>query len=474
MSNKLSTHPSEKSKLKKQSQQSLFLRLSFFLPLILGFFFYRYINSGAFLPLSCQLFNLRCPVAKDTVRGFVDPRFKEVKEIFEKNIENGEEVGAAVTVYYQDKIIVDLTGGIADIETGRIYDKDTLQLVFSSTKVLTAIVIARLVEKGILDYSEKIATYWPEFAQGNKENVTLHDLLTHTAGVGWIDTKQLTMNDLKDFNHFDEILARQPHNFDGNPIRSYHALTRGFYLNAIVRRVDPKNRTIGQIVAEEILPTYNIDFHYKTTKEIYPRVASIYTYPLPRILGKLLLPKWMISNPLHTLFNYMFDSSTVTFKTLVATSPDQSQPKDWNSFEMLQYEGPSYSGVTNSRSMAKLAAIMANEGQPLPDSKEPPLFKKSTFDLLTKNDKTEYDIAIHESISMLYGGLGNFSLDGLDWQYWGWGGSGGSMLLWNPEHKVAVGYCMNAFHTALLGDHRSLNLMKSVSNTIKKLKAIEE
>ncbi|CAG8815390.1 10792_t:CDS:1, partial [Racocetra persica] len=73
---------------------------------------------------------------KDTVRGFVDPRFKQVKEIFEKNIESGEEVGASVTIYYQDKVVVDLTGGIANIETGKIYDKDTLQLVFSCTKVL--------------------------------------------------------------------------------------------------------------------------------------------------------------------------------------------------------------------------------------------------------------------------------------------------------------------------------------------------
>ncbi|CAG8489916.1 15081_t:CDS:2 [Cetraspora pellucida] len=462
--NKLSKHPSEKTKLQRSSQQ-IFFRLSFFLPLIIGFFIYRYINSGPFLPLSCQLLNLRCPVAKDTVRGFVDPRFKQVKEIFEKNLESGEEVGAAVTVYYQDKVVVDLTGGIADIETGRIYDKDTLQL--------SAVVIARLVEQGLLDYSEKVTTYWPEFAQGNKENVTLRELMTHTAGVGWIDVKQLTISDLENLDHLEKILASQPHNFNGKPTRSYHALTRGFVLNAIVRRMDIKHRTIGQIVAEEILPTYGIDFHYKTTKELYSRVANIYTYPLPRVLGKLILPKWMISNPLHVLFNYMFDSSTVTFKTLVGTSPDQSQPKDWNKFEMLQYEGPSYNGVTNSRSMAKLAAMMANGGQPLPGSKEPPLFKKSTFDLLTKKDKTEYDLAIHETITMAFGGVGNFNIDGFEWELWGWGGSGGSMLLWSPEHKVGFGYCMNAFHTALLGDHRSLKLLKSISNIIKQLKAAE-
>ncbi|CAG8729541.1 35518_t:CDS:1, partial [Racocetra persica] len=338
----------------------------------------------------------------------------------------------------------------------------------------SAIVVARLVEQGILDYSEKIATYWPEFAQGNKENVTLYELMTHTSGVGWIDVKQLTVSDLENLDHLEKILARQPHNFNGKPTRSYHALTRGFYLNAIVRRMDTKHRTIGQIVAEEILPTYGIDFHYKTTKELYPRVANIYTYPLPRVLGKLILPTWMITNPLHTLFSHMFDSSTITFKTLVGTSPDQSQPKDWNKFEMLQYEGPSYNGVTNSRSMAKLAAMMANGGQPLPGSKEPPLFKKSTFDLLTKIDKTEHDLALYETITMAYGGVGKFKLGDFELGLWGWGGSGGSMFLWSPEYNVGFGYCMNAFHTSLLGDHRSLEILKTIENIIKQLKAAEE
>ncbi|CAG8760444.1 15417_t:CDS:2, partial [Acaulospora morrowiae] len=328
------------------------------------FFIYRYSSSGPFLPLSCQIIGLGCPDLQ--ISGFTSPEFSGVQRIFEENFKNGLEVGAGVSVYYDNKLVVDLRGGMADVEGGKVYDEDTLQLVFSSTKVLSGIVIARLVENGLLDYSDKISKYWPEFAQGNKENVTLQDLMIHRAGVGYIDSHQMSLSDLASLDSLSEILASQPHNFDGQPIKAYHGVTRGWYLNEIVRRVDPRHRTIGRIVAEEIAPEYDMEFYLSVkNNRLYSRVANIYTYPLVRLLAKILLPRWMISEPLHAVFDKMMDKDSVAFKTLVETSPDRSQPQDWNRMEMLRYEGPSYSGVTNSRSMAKLAAIMANGGQPL-------------------------------------------------------------------------------------------------------------
>src|SRR6266542_1745874 len=147
------------------SQSLSFLKLfSLTLPIILCFLTYQYTYAGPFLPLSCQLFSLNCPKAIDTLDGFVEPEFSEIKRIFIKNIESGLEVGASVTIYHDNKIVADLTGGIANWDTGKIYDKNTLQLAFSCVKVLTSLVVARLVEQGILDYDEKIFTYWPEFA----------------------------------------------------------------------------------------------------------------------------------------------------------------------------------------------------------------------------------------------------------------------------------------------------------------------
>ncbi|CAB4410815.1 unnamed protein product [Rhizophagus irregularis] len=454
------------------------LLLQLFIPPLIIFLMYQYIYSGPFYPLSCQLFSLNCPKASDTLTGFVDPEFSEIKNIFKKNIESGSEIGASVTIYYNDKIIADLSGGIADWNTGKLYDKDTLQLVFSSTKVLTSLVVAKFVEKGILDYDEKISTYWPEFAQGNKENVTLSHLMTHSAGVGWFDNYLTKIDDLSDLDSFSKILESQPHNFGGVPKRSYHACTRGYYLNEIIRRVDSNHRTIGQIVQEEIMPTYDIEFYYSTPEEIYnSRVAQIYSYPMPRLLPKLFLPKWLIMNPVHHMFHKMFDPNTPTYKTLVSSCPNQAQPKDWNAIDMLKVEGPSYSGITNSRSMAKLAAIMANNGKPLPENEgvEPILLNNDTLKKFLEEDSSESDISILEDITMSKGGIGIFRLKGIDdYEFLGWGGSGGSLFLWNVELKIGFAYCMNAFHTALLGDERSLAMLKETVNTVLRLKNIKE
>ncbi|CAG8675777.1 10661_t:CDS:1, partial [Scutellospora calospora] len=344
-----------------------------------------YSNSQPFLPFSCQIINIGCPSVK--VTGFTTPEFIGVKKIFEENIKNGLDIGASVSVFYNNNMVINLQGGIANLNNGKIYDSETLQLVFSSSKVLTGIVIARLVEQGLLNYNEKISKYWPEFSQSGKENVTLLDLIVHRAGVSYIDSHQMTLKDLSNLDSLSKILQSQPHNFNGIPTKAYHGVSRGWYLNEIVRRVDPRHRTIGRIVSEEIAPVYDIEFYYSINKKsLYERVASIYSYPIIRILAKFLLPKWMISEPLEPIFNEMMNKESVTYKSLIQTAPDRSQPQDWNRYEMLNYEGPSYSGVTNSKSMAKIAAMMANGGKPVNDSSaevlEPSILTKNTYDLI--------------------------------------------------------------------------------------------
>ncbi|RIB19176.1 beta-lactamase/transpeptidase-like protein [Gigaspora rosea] len=460
------------SKFLKDRRRSL--KIFFILHLIFGFMIYRYSHSGPFLPFSCQILNLGCPSVE--VTGFTTPEFLGVKKIFEENIKNGLDVGAGVSVYYDNKLVVDLQGGIANLETGKVYDSETLQGVFSCSKTLTGIMIARLVEQGLLNYDEKISKYWPEFAQGGKENVTLLDLMVHRAGVSYIDSHQMTLSDLSDLDSLAKILQSQPHNFNGVTTKAYHGVSRGWYLNEIVRRVDPRHRTIGRIVSEEIAPVYDIEFYYSITKKsLYQRVASIYSYPMVRVLAKFLLPKWLIGEPLEPIFDEMMKSDSVTYKTLIGTAPDKSQPQDWNRFEMLNYEGPSYSGVTNSKSMAKLAAIMANGGKPINNLTtgvlEPTILSKNTYDLVMTKLPEAFDVVLQTNITSTIGGFGYFRLKGVEeYEFIGWGGSGGSMLLFNPELKIGFGFCMNAFHTALAGDQRSLRMLREVVDTVKTLK----
>ncbi|KAF0540870.1 beta-lactamase/transpeptidase-like protein [Gigaspora margarita] len=272
MANEKSTsHKKEFNAYPSTSIRSKFFPISVLI-FIISIIIYRLLTVGPFAPLQCRFLGIGCLDPK--VHGYVAPEFIDVKKIFTSHFENGGEVGSSVAAYYNGKLVVDLHGGYADLETMREYNKDTLQLVFSSTKVMTSIMIAYLVDRGLLSYDEKISKYWPEFAQGNKENVTLLDLVNHRAGVTYLDT-QVTKSELEDLDQLAKILAAQPHVFDGVPLRAYHAATRGWYLNEIVRRVDPKRRTIGQIVSEEILKQYDLEFYLLLPQSLWSRMSPL-------------------------------------------------------------------------------------------------------------------------------------------------------------------------------------------------------
>jgi CubicO group peptidase (beta-lactamase class C family) len=114
-----------------------------------------------------------------TVGGQVDTGWKGVCDAFEANFAAGEEVGAGVAVYHRGRKVVDLWGGHFDRARTVPYRDDTLQLVFSTTKGVTAIALAMCAQRGLLDYGERVSTYWPEFAAHGKGEVTVAQLLSH-------------------------------------------------------------------------------------------------------------------------------------------------------------------------------------------------------------------------------------------------------------------------------------------------------
>ena len=119
--------------------------------------------------------------------GTVAPGWEKVRQAFVENLENTEEVGAGVAVYHRGQKVVDLWGGTFDESASQPYAQDTLQLVFSTTKGITAIAVAICVERGLLSYDEKVSTYWPEFAQAGKGDATVAQLLSHQCGLYTVD-----------------------------------------------------------------------------------------------------------------------------------------------------------------------------------------------------------------------------------------------------------------------------------------------
>ncbi|PAV72631.1 hypothetical protein WR25_21086 [Diploscapter pachys] len=193
--------------------------------------------------------------------GYVHPQFKHVLSAFRDNFKRGfERDGAAFCVYYKGECVVDVWGGYADKESDRPWRRDTLQIMFSTTKAVGAVCIALLVDKGLLRYSDKIVEFWPEYGQNGKENTTVEHILTHTAGLALLDAK-IQWEDATDHTRMSKLLEEQPANWEPGTKVGYHALTYGWLLDQLVRRIDPEHRSIGTFFREEIAQPHNLDLY---------------------------------------------------------------------------------------------------------------------------------------------------------------------------------------------------------------------
>ncbi|KAI8065853.1 beta-lactamase/transpeptidase-like protein [Gongronella butleri] len=415
-------------------------------------------------PWSCTLPYANC--AQATVQGHVDPAYDEVRRIFQHNLDSGEDVGAGVAVYVRNQLVVNLQGGWQQLSPRVPYSDNTLQLVYSSTKMLAYIVTAQFVQKGLLDYDTPIAHYWPEFAQGNKENVTVADLLQHAGGVGYLDTP-LSFQDAIDRETFSAILASQEHNFRGARTRAYHAVTGGWYLNEIIRRVDPQGRTIGQIAETDLRAAYGVEWHLAPGHEYDARIAELYRIPLVRRV------KDLVAILLSGNQGYMTDllqKNSVAYKTIVQSTPDQVPIFSVHKSHVRQVEGPSYNGYTNAYSIAKLAAMMANRGRAVVPG-EPDLLDDATYTASTRPGPLEYDIIIKKPMPILKGGFSvdeERAIDGV--VFTGWTGAGGSVFYWNEEYQIGFGYVTNAIKNSS-PDERSFPMMAEVIKQAKLAKA---
>ena len=121
------------------------------------------------------------------IHGFVQNGYEAVREAFAENFARRREIGAACCVYHKGEKVVDLWGGVRNKTTGEPWEQNTMALVYSATKGLSAMTLAVAHSRGWLDYDELVCKYWPEFAQNGKERITVRQLLAHQAGLFALD-----------------------------------------------------------------------------------------------------------------------------------------------------------------------------------------------------------------------------------------------------------------------------------------------
>lgn len=190
------------------------------------------------------------------VHGTVESGFEAVRGVFERSVEN-EELGAAVCAYVDGRKVVDLWGGWADAQKTRDWQRDTIATTFSATKGMTATCAHRLVDRGLLDVDEPVATYWPEFAQAGKDKITVRIVLSHQAGLQRL-TVPVPRERRFDWETLTDALARSRPAWEPGTRCEYHGGTFGYLVGEVVRRID--GRSLGAFFREEVGEPLGADF----------------------------------------------------------------------------------------------------------------------------------------------------------------------------------------------------------------------
>lgn len=177
-------------------------------------------------------------------------------------------------------------GGYANAEKTRPWEKDTIVHVFSTTKIMAALCIHVLADRGQLDFDAPVANYWPEFAQAGKDKLPVKYLLSHSSGLSGWDEK-IEMNDYYNWEKVTSLLASQKPWWEPGTKSGYHAMTFGYLLGEIVKRITGK--TLGKFFKEEIASPLDADFHIGFGKELDFRVADLIPPPPPNLFQRIFL-----------------------------------------------------------------------------------------------------------------------------------------------------------------------------------------
>lgn len=273
------------------------------------------------------------------IDGVCDSEFSLVRSAFANNFLEGDELGAAVCVFKEGKKVVDLWGGHCDRDKTRPWEQDTIVCMMSVAKSIVALAVHMLIDRGQIDLNAPVSTYWPEFGQAGKANITVKLLLAGRAGLLYAD--HAPVGALFDFATMVDALAKQPAELPEKGHGAYHSMTIGFLLGELVRRVD--GRSVDQFVAEEICGPLSADYQYGVADKDMSRVTL------------------MTPNPVNATFNAFADPNTKLHRAWRVT-PEGDTPF-FNRTEFLQGLVPSGNGVGNARSVARIYAALAQGGE---------------------------------------------------------------------------------------------------------------
>eukprot|EP00924_Labyrinthula_sp_SR-Ha-C_P003911 maker-scaffold_3-snap-gene-8.47-mRNA-1 protein AED:0.00 eAED:0.00 QI:113/1/1/1/1/1/2/187/415 len=398
-----------------------------------------------------------------------EEKFEPVAKAFENNFAKRlEKSGSQLCIFQEGKKVLELVGKYK----GEIYDEKSTQLIESSGKVVTSFVAAYLVNQGKLRYESPLVEFLPDFIQGNpsKKDILVEDILRHDAGLNHQKNcrQHITFDMVKDEEEFKEFLSKvepfwtrkdmQKANKTKHILkpksRSYQATNRGFYMNQVFKSTT--NKTVGDILKDEIEPMLGKNVSIGCGKPD-PRAVRGARDSLFQSLLKLLMKMFLSSTP-FTVRKMMQNSLSILqiYDILFFKMKPLELQKQY-----FEVECPSFGMLTNAVSLASLANAMLFQ--------ENPILSEETQKLMFSDPKKKYDFALNITTVFDKGGFSVFAdsdfekdVSGLG-GFRGWGGFGGSVILFHPEKQLVFSYTPSYLPFSSAGgftDDRCLNVFK--------------
>jgi CubicO group peptidase (beta-lactamase class C family) len=391
-------------------------------------------------------------VSMSDLDGWTAPGFEGVRDAFADNFAADREIGAGFSAYHRGEKVVDLWGGIADADANAPWTESTLVPVFSTTKGMTAICANRLIQEGRLDPEAAVAEYWPAFAAGGKAAVTVAHLLSHQAGLAWIDGA-MTLGDALAWDPVIEALERQEPHWEPGREHGYHATTYGWLVGEVIRRVD--GRTVGTYLREEIADPLGLDCWIGLPAGEQPRVAKLAGMLADGMdLAALADPG---EDPVLGVMAQILGPDTDLGRALFAPGGAFSEAGAWNSREVHAAEVPAANGICDARSLARLYAACVGEVDGIRV-----LTGDQVADAVTQRTEGPNRVLMGLDVQFGLGFMVTSSIIPLGGpRSFGHFGAGGSVGWADPDAELAFGYVMNKMDIGLAGDVRSSSLINA-------------
>jgi CubicO group peptidase (beta-lactamase class C family) len=371
--------------------------------------------------------------------GFVAAGFEPVRVAFEENFARRGDVGAACAVYAEGRLVVDLWGGVMAAADGSPYTDRTLQMVASATKGAVAICALRLVERGLLDLDEPVATYWPEFAAEGKGRIPVRWLLTHQAGLPYVD-QVVTVADMAAWTPVAGALAAQQPVWTPGHGHGYHALTYGWLVGEVIARIS--GTSPGAFFATEVVRPLGLDLYIGLPDSEISRVAPL----IAARRSEAAVP--------DAFTQRLIDPNSLAYKAFLIPSGLFSiinDPALW------QAEVPAGNGIGTARALARMYAACLGEVDGVrllqPDTLAAAIVEQAGGEDLVTGYQTRYGLGFQLPFPFRpMAGAGSFGHYGL----------GGSVGFASTDLNFSFGYTVNQMGAPTPSDPRSNALIGAV------------